>query len=182
MLFNTRAAMTCVKQVNSTLERVEGAASGEDLSGADRRAVLDDMQSLLLHGGAVSLILWPGKQGDQRRGEHLREALDLTEMNPLLNRSVRHAITHFDERLDRYFRNYPPGAFLPEFVGTSSHCGGLATHLFQAYYVDLRVFTVLGEQCDIQTLAAEMARIHQCLLECDRIGRLLKACNRREAR
>ncbi len=84
---------------------------------------------------------------------------------------MRNAIEHFDERLDVYLSGHVVGHILPHYVGrTPSQDAGVPLHLFRAYFVDRGVFSLLGEQYEMQPMVDEIGRIHDLLVACAEAG------------
>lgn len=161
MLFNTDAAGVSVDVVAETVQAVE---EGSAISDVDQDSLLNHLQSIVLHGAALSRYFWPVRGGHEARGARLRAALDITDTSPLKSRALRNAIEHFDERLDRYLEAHVVGYILPRYVGRTPARDGVPAHLFRAYFVDRGVFALLGEEYEMQPLVDEIGRIHNLLV------------------
>jgi len=169
MLFNTRSAVASIEWIKTALEQMS-SESGSSLAQLDRRSMLCELQNIILQAGALSRYFWPVRQGHDARAEQLRAAFDVTEDNPLKNRDLRNEIEHFDERLDAYLYEGVAGYIFPEFVGHLPNSDGVPTHIFRAYYLDERLFEMLGKRYEIEPLARELLRLHSRLLRADRNG------------
>lgn len=162
MLFNTTAAATSVDAVAGTLEAVErGELARGDM---DADAFLNHLQNIVLQGASLSRFFWPVRPGHEGRGEHLRTSLGVTDASQLKNRDLRNALEHFDERLDRYLQANVVGYILPRYVGPTLESDGVPSHLFRAYFFDRGVFSLLGQEYEMQPLVDEIGRIHNLLL------------------
>jgi hypothetical protein len=108
----------------------------------------------------VSLLLWPKRRGDQVRGSYLRKMLDVSDDNPLKDRTVRNAFQHMDERLDRWaksirttiisdFSTLPRG-----FIGMSDDPKSLVNkeNVSRHYYPAEKVLFHFGDEIDIERL------------------------------
>lgn len=162
MLFNTAAAVTSVDAVAGTLEAV--GRGDLALADVDEDALLNHLQNIVLQGAALSRYFWPVRPGHEARGEHLREALGITDVSPLKNRDLRNALEHFDERLDRYLQANIVGYIFPRYVGTTPAKDGVPAHLFRAYFTDQGVFSLLGREYEMQPLVDEIGRLHDLLV------------------
>lgn len=173
LLFNTRSALTSAERISNHLQNavVDQAAAQESLP---RHIILDDLQNIVQRGSAISRFLWPSgnppKAIHKKRGDFLRSTLVVSDQSPIKNRSLRNALVHFDERLDKYLRHHPVGHIIPEYVGFLPEEQDVPLHFFRAYYVDTGEFEILGDRFVIQPLTNEICRLHELLVECDKQG------------
>jgi hypothetical protein len=172
MLFSTRSAVASVALVNNSLDRFSCGASGDPLGQLDTSALLCELQNIVLQAAVLSRYFWPVRQGHEARAKQLRDALDVTDDNPLKNRDLRNEIEHFDEKLDAYLSDGIAGYIFPEFVGPLPESDGVPAHIFRAYYPDVGLFEMLGKRYEIEPLAHEILRLHDRLLSCSQGGRL----------
>jgi len=170
MLFNTRSAVASIERLSNALEQVSRDTPGGALERLDRSALLNELQNVILQAAALSRYFWPARQGHETRAKQLRDALDVTEDNPLKNRDLRNEIEHFDEKLDAYLAEGITGHIIPEFVGPRPQSDGMAAHIFRAYYLDVGLFEMLGKCYELQPLAHEIVRVHDRLVLADRSG------------
>lgn len=164
MLFNARAAMASLSEIAelSTSDIKNGAPSA--------RLLLQSMQTLMLHAGALSRFFWPSRTKlHEARGEELRRAFNIKDDSPLADRSLRDAMEHFDERLDIYLCGDPIGYVFPEYVGPLAFEGD-AGHFFRAYDPEAMVFEMLGARHEVQPIAHEIMRINTTLLRMAETG------------
>src|SRR5450756_1457940 len=94
MLFNTRSAVASIERVNNALEQVSCGTPGDAFERLDRSALLNELQNVILQAAALSRYFWPTRQGHETRAKQVRDALDITEDNPLKNRDLRNEIEH----------------------------------------------------------------------------------------
>jgi hypothetical protein len=126
--------------------------------------VLNEIQSIVLHGASVSRYFWPVRSGHEARAEELRSNFGLSEASPLHSRTLRNALEHFDERLDKYLASGVFGHIIPEFVGKSGKTE-VPTHVFRAYFLDTGEFQLLDEKYSIPPLAEALWSLNESLLE-----------------
>ena len=75
------------------------------------------------------------------------------------------AMEHFDERLDKYLASDVTGIILPEYVGPWPSGEDVPGHFFRAYFIDTGAFQLLGHQYPMQTVADEIVRVHNLLIQ-----------------
>ncbi len=138
------------------LSSEDGALSLDDI---DVESVLDELQNIVLQGGAVSRYFWPVDKASKKRGEELRRQYHISHDSPLKSRHLRNAIEHFDERLDHYFSGSVVGTIIPHYVGPEPPPSQVKCHFFRAYYMDTGVFELLGHRYHMEPLSRELWRI-----------------------
>ena len=169
MLFISSSAVASIDQVAEALTAVVRGDVAPDA--LDQDAILDVLQHVLIQGAALSRYFWPARRGHEARAKYLRSALAVTDTSALRSRGLRNAIEHFDERLDVYLSGHVVGHILPHYVGrTPSQDAGVPLHLFRAYFVDRGVFSLLGEQYEMQPMVDEIGRIDDLLVACAEAG------------
>lgn len=127
--------------------------------------VVDSVQNIITHAAAISRYFWPVKQNEVhgKRGQRLREALNIAESNPLKNRDIRNFIEHFDENLDLYLQKGIAGRIIPIYVGKRPHNDNNINHFFRAFFTDDGTFHALGKEYNVIEIINELIRIHICL-------------------
>lgn len=73
---------------------------------ADIKKFWYSLQSFLIATANISKIFWPDKQGNQKRGEELRQGLDIKDGFSSKIREPRNHFEHFDERLDTWLLSH----------------------------------------------------------------------------
>ncbi len=174
MLFNTRSAVNSINSLQKAFGTLPQNCSFADIEHLDRQVILNELQNIVLQGAALSRYFWPVRKGHEARAAHLRDALGMTDGNPLESRSLRNAIEHFDERLDHYLAQGLVGHVFPQFVGPRPKQDGVPGHFFRAYYLDEGIFGMLGDCYEIEPIAKEILRIHEQLEILDKNGGRLK--------
>jgi hypothetical protein len=140
------------------------------LAAIDTEDVLNHLQNIIVQGAALSRYFWPVRKGHERRGAHLRQALNITDDNPLRSRDLRNAMEHFDEKLDQYLSTGIVGNVLPQYFGPLPKNDGVPSHIFRAYYIDVGQFELLGRRYEVEPIANELLRLNEALTKCDREG------------
>lgn len=165
MLFNSNSARESVERIADVIAAVDGLPEDEIRATIDPPTLLDELQNVVLQAGALSRYFWPvrKKPNTVSRGERLRHSFAMSEASPLHSRDLRNSLEHFDERLDDYLRGDVVGVILPEYVGMKPVEEAIPFHLFRAYYLDVGVFCLLGEEYSIPPLVDELGRIHDRL-------------------
>jgi hypothetical protein len=166
MLFNTNSALESVERITDVIATIDGLPEDEIRATIDPPTLLDELQNVVLQAGALSRYFWPvrKKPHSVRRGEQLRRSFAMSESSPLYSRHLRNALEHFDERLDDYLHGGIVGVILPEYVGMRPADETVPFHLFRAYYLDVGVFSLLGEEFSIPPVVDELGRVHERLI------------------
>ncbi|MFL7963229.1 hypothetical protein ACEI36_13440 [Pseudomonas kielensis] len=170
MLFATNSAMQSFDVLNAEFEGVEGDVIFEQVGALNFSKILDGLQNVVLQAGVISKYFWPIRSSHHWRGHALREAFGISDDHPLKSRSLRDAIEHFDERLDRYLEHEVIGVVLPEYVGPRPQDSGVSGHFFRAYFIEEGVFRLLNEEYKIAPIADALLAIHSQLLDFDAKG------------
>lgn len=168
MLFNTTSACRSIDVVVDVVEHLHRNPEGRD--DLDSHDVLDQLQNIVVQGGAISRYLWPVRSGHERRADQLRQALSVDHTSALDERSMRNDIEHFDEKLDRYLAEGVVGTIIPDYFGPRPMSEGVPTHFFRAYYVDEGEFQLLGKTYAVQPIANELVRLHNLLVQMSASG------------
>lgn len=164
MLFNARTAVASLQHANSLLVLVDGK---EEISPDIQDEILNSIQSIIIHGAALSRYFWPIRDRDalhKARGTYLRDKFAINDNSPLKHKTLRDHLEHFDEKLDKHLKGGIVGYVLPKYVGPSLSGNEPPHHLFRAYFVDTAVFQILNEKHEIGPLVEEIYRIHDLLL------------------
>jgi hypothetical protein len=166
MLFNSNSALESAERIVDVIATIDGLPDDEIRAIVDPPSLLDALQNVVLQAGALSRYFWPVRKKPHtvRRGERLRRSFAIDETSPLYSRDLRNSLEHFDERLDDYLRGDVVGVILPEYVGRTPVNEAIPFHLFRAYYLDVGVFSLLGEEYAMPPIVDELGRIHERLL------------------
>lgn len=170
MLFNTQSAVRSIEVLSGVINYLAESKSPDSLAAIDTEDVLNQLQNIIVQGAALSRYFWPVRKGHKRRGEYLRQALGITNDNPLKSRDLRNAMEHFDEKLDNYLSTRIVGYVFPHYFGPLPKNDGVPSHIFRAYYINVGQFELLGNRYEVEPIAKELLRINEALMKCDREG------------
>jgi hypothetical protein len=121
------------------------------------------MQNVIHQAGALSRYFWPSDKKHSNRGVFLRKMFSVQEDDPLSDRSLRNALEHYDERLDKLFATPDAGEYIPEYFGPKLDLKGGSRHFLRAYFADTDEFFVLGHSYRVQPIAESVGRINEAL-------------------
>lgn len=176
MLFNTTSASESCVIAERIIKRI---SNGEIDPQEERDVLLDCLQNIVNQSGSISRYFFPPRDGVKEegkkrihkdRGQYLSEVFGVEGDSPLMNRSLRNSIEHFDERLDLYLHDGMVGYIFPSLVLPEPEESDVPHHIFRAYYLREGIFQVLGERYKIQPIVDEVARIHDLLVKFDSNG------------
>ena len=123
-------------------------------------------QMFVVGAGNVSKALW----GDGRHRsaaaparESLRDSLGVTDASPLHQVAIRNHFEHFDERIERWWRESPARNHLDRMIGPPKAVAGLTEiEIFRIYDPSLPTgprIVFWGESFELQPIATECDRI-----------------------
>ncbi|MDD2775798.1 MAG: hypothetical protein PHU06_07575 [Gallionella sp.] len=170
MLFNSSSAVRSIARLDEIFDKLPEQLTHKDIRQLPTKAILNELQNMVLQSAALSRYFWPVRKNHESRGKYLREAFDVDELSPLFSRDLRNALEHFDERLDNYVASGVVGYVFPEYVGLKPEDEGVPGHFFRAYFVDSSEFRLLNEEFKIVPLANELLSIHDHLAKLDENG------------
>lgn len=122
----------------------------------DNIEVWSSIQSILVATGNVSKILWPHKKYE-KRGERLREILNVDKNNTLNNRKFRNHFEHYDERIEEWFKNQSNGVYIDLAMNPSLN-RNLNSHRGYNAYNNTLLFR--GELLDLNEILIALEQIH----------------------
>lgn len=178
MLFNSSSAVRSIARLESIFSKLPEQTTEGDTSQLPIKAILNELQNMILQSAALSRYFWPVRKGHEARAGQLRDAFSIDETSPLFSRDLRNALEHFDERLDHYVTTGLVGYVFPEYVGAKPKEDGVPGHFFRAYFPDTGEFRLLNEEFKIQPIADELLFIHHHLTTLDQNGGMLRNANR----
>lgn len=170
MLFNSISAVRSISRIEAVFEKFETSLKNDGVGKLPETAILNELQNMIIHAGALSRYFWPTRRGNHKRGVMLCEIFDMSETSPLRSRELRDSIEHFDERLDNYFAEGAFGCFFPEYVGGKPIDDGVPGHFFRAFFTDTLAFRLLNAEFLIRPIADELLFVHQHLIYMDQNG------------
>lgn len=160
MLFNSSSAVRSILRLEAVFGKLPDYPTEGDIENLPTKLILNELQNMIVHAGALSRYFWPVRADHKPRGMLLCKYFAMREDNPLFNRDLRNAIEHFDERIDRYFSQGAVGYVLPEYVGAKPGDDSVPGHFFRAFFVDTGEFRLLDEEFLIEPMANEILFVH----------------------
>ncbi|MCS0129228.1 hypothetical protein NDJ14_23325 [Vibrio alginolyticus] len=156
--------LAAVQQMNLILK--------EQSKGDFFREALD----LVHHSAAISRILWPPgcrdkakKKRSQRRGQALRDELNIKNGHVIQNRTLRDHFEHFDERLDDWAENSKHKNIISTLFGPRNAVQGDSiddTDIIHHYDPETKKYAFRGEEFDIQELVDGIDDIYNKVSNC----------------
>lgn len=177
MLFNSTSAVRSIARLNHTFEKLPSPPTMEDISRLPTTVILNELQNMVLQAAALSRYFWsvrPKVEEHASRAAALRDAFGIDESNPLVDRNLRNALEHFDERLDKYLSSGIVGYVFPQFVGLRPIEEGVPGHFFRAYFANEGTFRLLDEEFAIEPLANALHNLHEQLDKMDKNGGMFR--------
>lgn len=175
MLWHTASAQRSIKVISDWLELVR--KDDERALELPRPVLFEQLQNILHQAGCISRYFFPAGRAPKplhvARAGRLRQALGITDDNPLAERGLRNAIEHFDEHLDEYLTKNHVGEFVPEDVGYVPRESEVPLHIFKGFYTHPLIFVLLGKHYEMAPIVNEMLRIHEALKACTEKGHML---------
>lgn len=140
--------------------------------------VIGSIQEALTHAAALSRFFWPirDKGVTKYRGNKLRKAFELDDTSVLKSSELRHALEHYDERLDSFLVQEHVGNFYPDpIVGLEEMNDDQLLHIFRLIDYPKEVFILLGKKYNFSKVNIEVRRIYEKALKMkEKGGRLNK--------
>ena len=138
------------------------AASGINEAAAQRevKLIFYSIQNLLNAAANISKALWG--QGGCRLAERkaLRDSIGVLDTSPLRKVTMRNNFEHYDERLDKWWKESTRHGHVDFNTGPRSMISGLDDiDLFRAYDPQTTELTFWGETFNLQALINEVQRI-----------------------
>lgn len=175
--FYIQAIMYTADRVLEAFERYD-AAREQSAAGPDQ---VSPVHEALAHAASLSRYFWPSGAGPrmrrslkdlkEARAETLRVAFRVTNASPLKDRSLRDALEHFDERLDRYLLSSDAGQYIPlPRVGDSRGLPASGIHVFKLVDHALQQFVVLDRTFAFAPIRQEATRILLAAREMSKTG------------
>jgi hypothetical protein len=144
----------------------------------DVEGTVNALQEALGHSAAVSRYFWPIREKGVTpfRGQKLRQAFNLSDDSPLRDSSIRHAIEHFDERLDAFLSEGLAGMFYPNsIVGSVSVTDDVTVKIFRLVDPGKEIFILLGNRYKYSGIEAEVQRILHLATQMSESGGTLRS-------
>jgi hypothetical protein len=154
-----RSAARSTQTVAGLVEHHDSSGTLSTLPQDDADLLLDEVQNIVLQGGAVAQRLWPAGTDLQAGAERLRARYGLTEDSALRTQDLRGAIERFEAALRACRANDAAEPPVLQYVGVEADAPPAVASCCRAYFVDIGVLALLGARYDIEPLTRELWRI-----------------------
>ena len=127
---------------------------------SDQDALWVGVQTLLTGAANTSKALWGagGRFATERRA--LRESLAVDDSSPFRDVSMRNHFEHYDERLDRWWRESESRNYLDHMIGPPDAVSGLSDgDRFRVYDPTTHEVVFWGEKFNVQAIATATAEL-----------------------
>ncbi|MEG3127009.1 hypothetical protein SC171_05510 [Pantoea cypripedii] len=172
MLWHTNSALDAIKCVGDWIELI--VADDKKSLELSKEKLFEQLQLIIQHAASLSKYLWPIRGGEnslhQRRGKKIRTSLKVDDSSALKCRKLRDGLEHFDEKLDKYLLENQTGEFQPYNVQFRPSSEDIPTHIFKGFYINNRVFVLLGNEYELLPIVSEIEHIHDSLVACVNAG------------
>jgi len=125
-------------------------------------------QSTLVCASQISSLLWPSKTRVQKRGEELREILQLDEKHPLNDPRLATIWEHGDEKLEDWIGATKGEKVVFDHVGSLEDLGSqvpiVAGNIFRLYDPTTMTFYYRGDGFKMQAIADSISEIYSRVL------------------
>lgn len=136
-------------------------------SNIDDAETVASVHEALGHIAAVSRFFFPVSIRDaafnklaEARASNLRQRFSVDDDSPLLDRDLRNALEHFDERLDKYLLDDVFGNIFPGPIVNDAHVTDMpGYHYFRLVDPERQIFSLLGQKHEFGTVRSEIRRI-----------------------
>lgn len=158
-----RAALFAAENLNEQQKLIEAGKNEE----FNHEVLWCSIQNLLTASANISKTLWSQGARKSVEREPLRESLNIQDESVLANTDLRNHLDHYDERIDRWFRDSVDHVYIDYSIGSvNSSIGGVdETNIFRHYDPETGHVVFWGEHYSIPELIAE---IHPLLEQAER--------------
>jgi len=126
------------------------------LQNTDQDTIWIAVQVLLTGAGNTSKALWGGGRERHKisaEREPLRRSLQVEDSSPLSDVSMRNHFEHYDERLDKWWKESPQRNYLDRFLGSPESVVGLSDiDRFRVYDPTTHEIVFWGERFNVQAI------------------------------
>lgn len=130
------------------------------LKRADVKGVFFAIQNFLNAAANVSKALWGQSRRFSEQRRELRESIGVADDSPLVGVTMRNNFEHFDEKIDKWWKESASKNYVDLNVGPPGFIGGVAaTDMFRNYYPSTGVLTFWGQEFRLGEILSEVQRI-----------------------
>lgn len=144
------------------LEYVVWSAEGVNmgLNQHDPRLVFFSIQNLLYAAANAAKALWGGGGAKAKARAHLRDSIGVSDESPLKRVDMRNNFDHYDERIDRWWRDSKRHNHLDLSVGPKGSISGIDDiDMFRQFDPATTNVFFWGQEFNIQELVDEATRL-----------------------
>lgn len=151
---NCELAFNSIDMMNREIKRFDETGKNE----INENIIIGNVQNIILQAGNISKYFFPisKKKICVERGAELRKRFNISDDNILRDKSIRNAIEHLDERIDKYFELSRAGYFFPSYVGYEVLDDHNLGTFFRAYFLDTHKLTILEEEYFLEPIINEI--------------------------
>ena len=118
------------------------------------------VQTLLNAAANISKALWGQGHKFASERQDLRDRIGIDDSSPLSTVTVRNRFEHFDEKLDKWWRDPQRQGYIDLWIGPQSAIQGVAPRdRFRAFDPTTTDIYFWGQEFNIQALVTEVQRI-----------------------
>jgi hypothetical protein len=135
---------------------------------ADPAEVVASVHEALGHTAALSRFFFPADKRAlaRARAANLRKQFTIGNASPLIDRELRNALEHFDERLDEYLLGDIAGYIFPgPMMEDAELADDPAGHIFRLVDPVKEIFVLLGRKYDFGAVRVEVQRVAELARE-----------------
>ena len=138
----------------------------------DPAEVVASVHEALGHTAALSRFFFPADKRPlaRARAANLRKTFAVGNASPLIDRELRNALEHFDERLDNYLLENLSGYIFPgPMMAEAELADGFGGHVFRLVDPAKEIFVLLGQKHEFGAVRLEVQRIakHAGKIDCN---------------
>lgn len=140
-------------------------------SGPKGREVFRHMRNIISQAASVSRIFWPPRAFDkdlhkisQKRGEYLRQVLNIDDSHPTKNRTLRDHFEHYDERLAQWSEESQNKGIVVMLLGKREIVQGSGINdkdIIHHFDPGTNIYAFRGEQFDMQEIISGIFDINE---------------------
>lgn len=156
--FYVQAILYAAGRANAAFTRFGSALQAD----ADPAEIVACVHEALGHTAALSRFFFPADKRPlaRARAANLRKRFAVGNASPLIDRELRNALEHFDERLDDYLLGDLAGYIFPvPLVDDAELVDEPSGHIFRLVDPVKEIFVLLGEKHDFGAVRLEVQRI-----------------------
>lgn len=156
--FYVQAILYAAGRANAAFTRFGAALR----TGDGPAEIVASVHEALGHAAALSRFFFPTEKRPltRARAASLRKQFAVSNTSPLIDRELRNALEHFDERLDDYLLGDIAGYIFPgPMIDDAEIADEPGGHIFRLVDPTKEIFILLGQKHDFRAVRLEVQRI-----------------------